>query len=77
MLRRTLSQGKSADSWNMSAGRPSVTSTEPWVGESRPATMLSSVLLPQPDAPTRQTNSPGATSSVRRSSATTALPECP
>ena len=38
------------------------TSTVPDVGWSRPATRLSSVLLPQPDAPSRQTNSPGATS---------------
>ena len=32
---------------------------------------LSSVLLPQPDAPSRHTNSPGSTSSVTPSSATT------
>ena len=49
------------------------TSTAPDVGWSRPATRLSSVLLPQPDAPSRQTNSPGATSRVTPSSATTAL----
>ena len=47
------------------------TSTVPDVGWSRPATMLSSVLLPQPDAPSRQTNSPGATSRLMRSSAAT------
>ena len=35
----------------------------PAVGRSSPATRLSSVLLPQPDAPSRHTNSPGATSS--------------
>ena len=35
----------------------------PAVGWSRPATRLSSVHLPQPEAPTRQTNSPAATSS--------------
>ena len=33
--------------------------------------MLSSVLLPQPDAPSRQTNSPGATSRLMWSSAAT------
>ena len=77
MLRRTVSHGNSADSWNISAGRPRFTETVPWVGESRPATMLSSVLLPQPDAPTRQTNSPGATSSDNRSRATTAFPAWP
>ena len=47
----------------------SPTSTVPASGWSRPATMLSSVLLPQPDAPSRQTNSPGATSRVTLSSA--------
>ena len=40
------------------AGRP-VRCTSPAVALSRPATRLSRVVLPQPDAPTRQTNSPG------------------
>ena len=42
-----------------------------------PATRLSSVLLPQPDAPSRHTNSPGATSRLTPSSATTAPGPCP
>ena len=62
------------------AGAPSATGTAPppgtsarcgrrrrrWpaVGGSRPATRLSSVLLPQPEAPTRQTNSPRRTVEV-------------
>ncbi len=33
--------------------------------------MFSSVLLPQPDAPSKQTNSPGATSRLMWSSAST------
>ncbi len=33
--------------------------------------MLSSVLFPQPDAPSKHTNSPGATSRLMWSSATT------
>ena len=45
-------------------------STVPAVGWSSPATRLSRVVLPQPEAPTRQTNSPGATSSETRSRAT-------
>ncbi len=36
------------------------TSTVPAVGSSRPATRFSRVDLPQPEAPSRQTNSPGA-----------------
>ena len=54
----TVSHGNSAASWNMRpAGRPG-TRPCPRVGWSRPATRLSSVDLPQPEAPTRQTNSP-------------------
>ena len=40
-----------------------------------PPTRLSSVLLPQPDAPRRQTNSPGPTASDTLSSAWTASPD--
>src|SRR5664280_1115641 len=55
---------------NLVAGldRPSVgtvavaTSTVPTLGRSRPATRWSRVVFPHPEAPTRQTNSPGATS---------------
>ena len=61
MLAATVSHGNSADSWNISAGRPA-TSTLPDVGVSSPATRLRIVDLPQPDAPTRQTNSPAPTS---------------
>ena len=50
--------GKSAASWNMNEGSPS-RSTVPRVGASRPATRLSRVDLPQPEAPMRHTNSPG------------------
>ena len=49
----------------------------PASGWSSPATMFSSVLLPQPDAPSRQTNSPFATSSETSSSAWVASPACP
>ena len=57
-LPRTVSHGNSAASWNIRPVRSACTSTVPGVGWSRPATRLSSVLLPQPDAPSRQTNSP-------------------
>ena len=57
MLARTVSHGNSAASWNMSATRPR-RSMVPAEGVSRPAMRLSSVLLPQPDAPTRQRSSP-------------------
>ncbi len=76
-LPRAVSHGKSADSWNISVVRASPVSTVPALGRSRPATMLSSVLFPQPDAPSRQTNSPGATLSVMLSSACTELPSVP
>ncbi len=55
----TVSHGNSADSWNMSPVRP-CTSDVSRDGRSSPAKMLSNVLLPQPDAPSRQTNSPFA-----------------
>ena len=65
----TSSQGKSADSWNMTIrSRPGPTTglpsarTLPRSGRSSPATMLSSVDFPQPLGPTRQTNSPSLTS---------------
>ncbi len=57
----------------MNATRPpAATDTSPIVGCSSPATRDSSVDLPQPDAPMRQVNSPGATSSDTCSSACTA-----
>src|SRR6478735_3134504 len=57
-----------------SAGRRSETSrspisTRPDVRVSRPAMMRSSVVLPQPDGPSRATNSPSATVSDTSSSA--------
>src|SRR5699024_875363 len=44
--------------------------TWPLVGESKPAMMLNSVLLPQPDGPMMETNSPGFT--VKEMSSSTA-----
>src|SRR5581483_9918340 len=69
-LPATVSHGNSAASWNINAVRP-CTSRRPAVGASRPATRFSSVDLPQPDAPTTHSNSPGATSRSMRSSAAT------
>ena len=60
----------------MSATRP-FTVMSPLVGRSRPATSDSSVDLPQPDAPIRQVNSPGATVRDTWSSARTAEPPRP
>ncbi len=62
-LRAAVSHGNSADSWNISETfRPPV-EISPDVGTSSPAMRFSSVLLPQPEAPMRVTNSPGATES--------------
>ena len=68
----TLSHGKRADSWNISAGRSPLTWTWPDEGVSRPATSPSIVDLPHPDAPTTHTNSPFWTDSDIVSRATTA-----
>ncbi len=54
-------------------GRPLAT-TVPEVGGEKPATALRSVDFPQPDGPSRHTNSPGATSRSMPSSATTSAP---
>ena len=68
-LPAAVSHGNSAGSWNMNATprlpapSPAPVDTSPEVGCSRPATSASKVDLPQPDAPIRQVNSPGATSS--------------
>ena len=70
-LRRTVSQGRSAGSWNMTAGRPSAISIVPEVILSRPATSDRSVDLPHPEAPRMHTNSPLPTSSETFSSAIT------
>src|SRR5919197_1908106 len=37
----------------------------PEVGSSKPATILSTVVLPQPDGPRNETNSPGAASRLK------------
>src|ERR1039457_6418680 len=62
-FRDAVSQGNKAGSWNMSATRLPFVDISPDVGRSRPATRDSRVLLPQPEAPIRQTNSPGAADS--------------
>ena len=69
----TDSHGNRAASWNMNDGSPARW-TEPRVGASRPATRLSSVDLPQPDAPRMHTNSPWRTVSEMSSRAVT-LPD--
>src|SRR5262249_30302859 len=71
-----VSHGNSPGSWNISATLPP-TLIWPAVGLSRPATRDSSVDLPQPDAPIRQLNSPGAAVRVTRSRARTAVPPRP
>ena len=65
MLPATVSHGNSAASWNIERRVDRRRSTVPAVGWSRPATRLSSVLLPQPEAPTRHTNSPGCARRAR------------
>src|ERR1035438_5564717 len=49
-------------------------SISPLVTDSSPAIMRSAVVLPQPDGPTRQMNSPWATSRLTASSERAALP---
>ncbi len=71
-LRPAVSHGSSADSWNMNDGRAVRRSISPDVGCSRSATTLSSVDLPQPDAPSRHTNSPDRTVRSMSRSAVTA-----
>ena len=48
--------------------------TRPEVVSSKPATMRSVVVLPQPEGPRRVMNSPGAMSRLMRSTAVTSLP---
>ena len=65
----TVSHGKRAKDWNTIAvrvftpfsGRPP-TRTVPAEGRSTPVTMRRIVLLPQPEGPTRERNSPSRTS---------------
>ena len=56
---------------------PEMTDTDPTVGWSSPATRLRSVVLPHPEAPTRQTNRPGATLSEMSCRATTPVSPVP
>src|SRR5437667_193924 len=82
MLSKTLRCGNRARLWKTmprlrSRGSQSVTRASPMkmspaVGVSRPAIMLSVVVLPQPDGPTSTTNSPSGTA---RSMASTARVE--
>src|SRR5438445_13788534 len=80
MLRRTFRCGYSAKSWNTNAmsridARLNVTSSLPRkicpeLGSSRPAIMRKVVVLPQPEGPSRQKNSPSRTVKVESSTAT-------
>lgn len=79
MLARFVMVGYSAKFWKTMAmersrgvrwlaGSPS-SSTSPSETSSRPAIMRSTVDLPQPEGPSRTTNSPGSMESERRSTA--------
>ena len=77
MLCRTVSHGNSVYDWNtMPRSAPGAlttapsSSTRPDVGASSPATILSSVDLPQPDGPRIEMKSLSVTVSVVGSSAT-------
>ena len=79
---QTVSQGSSVACWNTtptSADGPSMRWSAsvkvPASARSRPASSRSSVLLPHPDGPTRQTNSPSRTAMSRWSSASTGSPD--
>ena len=81
MFSRTVSQGNSVYDWNTMprsapgpvTGVPS-SSTWPGVGRSRPATMRSSVDLPQPEGPRMVMKSLSATASVVGCSASVGVP---
>src|SRR6266498_5100323 len=72
-LPATESHGNSAASWNINETCRRPMSSVPPLIWSRPATNDSSVLLPQPDAPSRHTNSPCRTVRETRSRASSAL----
>ena len=72
----TLSSARTADSPRPNTLDTAVSPTESLAGV-QPGTRESSVDLPQPDAPMRQVNSPGGTSSELWSSARTAEPPRP
>jgi hypothetical protein len=60
----TLAHGISVGSWKTKATSPPApcgTATVPLVGTSSPADSRSTVLLPHPEAPSSDTNSPGST----------------
>ena len=74
MLSSTVSQGKTEFSWKMKMCRGSGSVTlwpsiwiSPCVAARKPPAMLSRVDLPQPEGPTRQTNSPSPTSRLMSS----------
>src|SRR3989344_8342734 len=77
-LSLTVFHGNSECCWNtMPRSGPGLTTrapssfTDPAVGLTKPATQFSSVDLPQPDGPSRHTNSPGCTSRLASLTATT------
>ena len=70
-----VSHGNSAASWNIRAGPPAVV-TVPGGRGVQTAIRFSRVDFPHPEAPSRQTNSPGATDRLMLSSAAT-LPRRP
>src|SRR5436190_48911 len=81
MLSSTVYQGKSAGSWKTTARlgsgrstRTPFTRTSPRVGRSKPATMLRSVDLPQPEGPSRAANSFTSTATSIACSASTRRP---
>ena len=75
---RTVRQGSSRGSWNMTPMRAlSGTCTLPVKRSSRPATMRSSVVLPQPDGPISTVMLCGCTSSTRSRMAGIRVPSAP
>src|SRR5690606_9540717 len=73
----TVRQGSKTGSWKTAATRadpPSGMLKEPVKSRSRPSRMRSVVVLPHPEGPNRQTNSPRATSKERSRRAVTDTP---
>jgi hypothetical protein len=69
-LRSTVRHGSRVASWKTYPSCPAATSTAPELASSNPAASRSRVDFPQPDGPTRETNSPGRTvMSISRSAA--------
>ena len=71
MFFSTVVQGISAASWKTkpTLGFARLQETLPVLGAIRPAMRRSAVLLPQPEGPTSETNSPAAAAKLTRSSA--------